>query len=188
MSAPSHGPITELLNTARQGDTSAQSELGTVVYQQLRAIAHRLTGRQADSHTLHPTALVNQAYVKLLNSGTMEKCPNRHYFFASAARAMRQVLTDHARQKNAAKRGGQCQRVALDYVLQYLHDEKIDTLALTEALDQLEARDPRKAEVVQLRFFAGLTMSEIAEYLGVSRATVELDWRAARAFLRLNLQ
>ena len=126
--------------------------------------------------------------MKLVDAGTVEKSPNRRYFFASAARAMRQILADYARKKNALKRGRGWERLELDRVLKYLHEEHIDTLALTDALEELERRDPRKADVVQMRFFAGLTMNEIAEHLGVSRPTVELDWRAARAFLRLNLQ
>jgi RNA polymerase sigma factor (TIGR02999 family) len=188
MTRQSPGEITQLLHDAGAGNEDAKAELGALVYQQLRGIAFRLVGNQADVHTLHPTALVHEAFVKLVESGTMEKSPNRRYFFASAARAMRQILADHARNKNALKRGGGQQRLELDRVLKYLHEKQIDTLGLTEALEELERRDPRKADVVQMRFFTGLTMNEIAEYLGVSRPTVELDWRAARAFLRLNLQ
>lgn len=188
MAAEDHGEITALLHRARAGNEVARSELGAAVYEQLRAIAYRLTGNQADRHTLHPTALVHEVFIKLVDTGTVEKCPNRRYFFAAAARSMRQILVDHARRKNAAKRGGRHHRVALDQVLQYLQEKSIDILSLSDALEQLEQRDSRKADLVHLRFFAGFTMQEIAEHLGVSRATAELDWRAARAYLRLNMQ
>lgn len=188
MPAIAAGEITQLLKDVRGGDPQSQARLAAIVYDQLYAMACRATGGQADHHTLNPTALVNEAFVKLIKANTLDMAPNRQYFFAAAARAMRQILADHARKKYAAKRGGGRVRVALDQVLEYLQQQNIDMLSLSEALEELEQRDSRKAQVVQLRFFGGLTMPEIAEHLCVSSGTVELDWRTARAFLRLRLQ
>jgi RNA polymerase sigma factor (TIGR02999 family) len=182
------GEITQLLKDGRAGDSQIQAQLMALVYDQLYAMAHRVTGRQAAHHTLNPTALVNEAFVKLVATDTLTAAPDRRYFYAAAARAMRQILADHARKKNAAKRGGGRVRVALDQVLAYLDRQKIDALELSDSLDELERRYVRKAQVVQLRFFAGMTLDEVARHLGVSLGTVELDWRAARAFLKLRLQ
>jgi RNA polymerase sigma factor (TIGR02999 family) len=182
------GEITQLLKDGHAGDARSHAQLITLVYDQLYAMAHRVTGRTAAQNTLNPTALVNEAFLKLVSADTLSTAPDRRYFFAAAAKAMRQIVIDHARKKNSAKRGGGRVRVPLDQVLEYFHRQQIDALALSESLDELEKRDLRKAQVVQLRFFGGLTFDEIATHLGVSLGTVELDWRAARAFLKLRLQ
>ena len=147
-------------------------------------MAGALMQRERPGHTLQPSALVNEAMVRLLEGSALNRSADRGYFFAAAAQAMRQVLVDHARRRRAAKRDGGRRRVPLDQVLQYFDDRRLDVLALHEALDRLMTLDERQGLVVSLRFFAGLSAPEVADVLDVSVGTIEGDWRIARAWLR----
>jgi RNA polymerase sigma factor (TIGR02999 family) len=176
--------VTRLLAAINNGDQHAMAELLPVVYDELRRLARaHMAGERAD-HTLEPTALVHEAYLRLLG-GDKASWDGRGHFFGAAAEAMRRILVDHARARNAAKRGGQRQRVGLD------HDAAqnpsgaplIDVLSLDEGLAKLEADAPAKAELVKLRYFAGLTLDEAAEAMGISLATAKRHWVYARAWL-----
>ena len=166
------------------GDGEARSALTRAVYGELRQMAGALMRRERPGHTLQPSALVNEAIVRLFEGAALARAQDRRYLFASAAQAMRQVLVDHARRRDAAKRDGGRQRVPLDQVLQYFDERQLDVVALHEALDRLMALDERQGLVVSLRFFAGLSVPEVADVLDVSVGTIEGDWRIARAWLR----
>ena len=157
--------------------------LAPVVYDELRVLAAAQLRWERPDHTLQPTALVNEAYVRLLGD---ERPPwtDRSHFFRAAARAMRRILTDHARKRRSLKRGGEPIRVSLDQIGPPSWDEPEKMLALDDALLRLEKRDPRAAEVVQLRYFAGMSVAETAEALDVSERTVKREWTVARAWLR----
>jgi RNA polymerase sigma factor (TIGR02999 family) len=139
-------------------------------------------------HTLPPTAVVHEAVIRLLGTAALEKAPDRNYLFAAASRAMREVLIEHARNRQAQRRGGKWQRVPLDSVVDYFEAQGLDVVAIHEALDRLAALNERQSRVMTLRYFGGLTMPEIAEALDVSLVTVERDWRLARAWLRGQLR
>lgn len=188
MSDTPQGDVTEILERARQGESSAVATLLPLVYGELRALGASFLQRQGPEHTLQPTALVHEAYLKLVGPATIE-WESRAHFFAVAAKAMRQILTDHARRKKAAKRGGneERQRVTLSGLDTPLPVEEIDLLALEDALAKLGEIDPRQCQIVEMRFLAGLKVSEVAEVLGVSTPTVEREWRMARAWLRREL-
>jgi RNA polymerase sigma factor (TIGR02999 family) len=181
-------PFDDLLAAARGGDESAASALLPLVYDELRATARRLLGPRGRNHTLQPTALVHDAYMKLTrNRGDWE---NRRHFLCVAAKAMRQILSDHAAKRRAKKRGGAWQRVTLDGAL--VADPAssapvVDLVALDGALSELAAADPRGAKVVELRFFTGMTIEEVAEAIEASVSTVKEDWRTARSWLRWRL-
>jgi RNA polymerase sigma-70 factor (ECF subfamily) len=179
--------ITLLLKDIDGGDTAARAKLVELVYDELRALAASYAAQQNPGHTLAPTALVHEAFLRLVGtSGPGWK--DRSHFFAVAATAMRQILTDHARRKGADKRGGgEWQRISLSDANPAGPGEDADIAALDEALTRLAEADPRKHRVVELRFFGGLTVEEVAEELGVSVTTVESDWRAARAWLNSEL-
>lgn len=178
------GAITQLLKRAAAGEVSADAELMPLVYAELRALAARHLASERAGHTLSPTALVHEAYLRLVDDRSLAP-EDRRQFFAAAARRMRQVLVDHARKRDAAKRGGPLLREQI--TLSALADDRdglgIDALALDQALAQLESHDARKVRVVELRYFAGLEMGDIAELLDISRATAQRDWEVARAFL-----
>jgi len=179
--------VTRLLAAARAGDTRALDELYPLVYQDLHGVAHRalLGGRPGD--TLNTTALVHEAYLKLHGSEAFEPRDRRH-FFAIAARAVRQIIVDHARNRAAQKRGGALHRVDLDAATIAADDSGASILALEDALRKLATLDERLARVVELRFFGGLTVEETAEVLDVDPRTVKRDWRKARAVLYLTLE
>lgn len=178
--------ITRLLASLRAGDSSAYDQLLPVLYAELRAIAERHMQREHPEHTLQPTALVHEAFLRL-TGGTPVAFADRAHFLRTASGAMRRVLVDHARARNAAKRMGALS-VTLDEALVGSGDEKsIDILVLDDALTRLAAAEPRWARVVELRFFAGLEVPEVAEVLGTSTATVKRDWRFARAWLAREL-
>ncbi|HRQ76481.1 MAG TPA: ECF-type sigma factor [Phycisphaerales bacterium] len=163
------------------------AELLAVVYDELRRQAASYLERERVGHTLQPTALVHEAYMKLTQSGNVHFRDSAH-FRAMAAQSMRQVLVDYARKRHASKRGGDAMRLALDDQTPSIRtDDGVDVLALHEALDQLSALDNRKARIVELRFFGGLTCHQVAETLDVSYRTVESDWFMARAWLRSQL-
>jgi RNA polymerase sigma-70 factor, ECF subfamily len=177
------GEATRLLHAIQEGDATAKERLIHLVYGELRGIAAKFLLDEGQSQTLQPTALVHEAYLRLDNDGVLSNAPNRNYFFAAAAQAMRQVLVDHARRRRTDKRGKGWKRVPLDAVLDYFEQENLDVVALHEALDEMAALDERKSQVVVLRFFGGFTVGEVAEQLGVSVSTVESDFRLARAWL-----
>jgi RNA polymerase sigma-70 factor (ECF subfamily) len=175
--------LTVILSRARSGDERARGELIALIYDELRRVASRLMLRERAGHTLPPTAVVHEAVIRLLGEGVFDRAADRNFLFASAARAMREVLIDHARQRAAARRGGGMRRVPLDSVVDYFEGEGLDVVAVHEALDRLAALDGRQAQLMTLRYFGGMTVAEVAAALGVSVATAEQDWRLARAWL-----
>jgi RNA polymerase sigma factor (TIGR02999 family) len=174
--------ITRLLNAWQGGDAEARDRLFVLVYEELRRRAARQLRGERQGHTLRPTALVHEAYLRLLGQDRM-RWQNRAQFFAIASEMMRRVLVDHARERKAAKRAGGAVRVALEEDVAATGPREVDLIALDGALDELAAMEPRQSRVVEMRFFGGLDMAEIAEVLEVSRATVDRDWRFARTWL-----
>jgi RNA polymerase sigma-70 factor (ECF subfamily) len=173
--------VTQLLRAWATGDVDARDRLMPLVYAELRRRAAAYLRREQVGHTLQPTALVNEAYLRLINQNRVV-WQNRAQFFAIAACVMRRILVDHARARKMAKRSGQWIRVTFDeHRLAIAPD--VDVLALDEALTRLAAFDARKSQVAELRFFSGLSIDETAHVLGVSAATVEREWSAARAWL-----
>jgi RNA polymerase sigma factor (TIGR02999 family) len=187
MLSDTYSEVTTLLDAIRSGDEEAKRRLVERVYRELHQVAAQLMRQEHDSHTLQPTALLHEAFVRLLRSDALQQSSNRHYLFGAAVRAMREVLVDHARQRRAGKRGGGLRREPFDALLAYYEEKNLDVVALHEALDDLATFHARQAQVVTLRFFGGCTVPEIAEQLGVSVSTVESDFRIARAWLRLRL-
>ena len=183
----SNGEITLLLASIRDGDDSAVDRLATLVYDELHAMARRLMEGEKTSHTLQPTALLNEAFLKLLNGNQLEGAVNRKYFFATAARAMRMLLVEHARRRKASKRGGRMKQLPFDELCDSCEARQLDVEALNNALDELSQLHERAAQVVTLRFLVGFTVEEVADQLGVSISSVESDFRFARAWLREQL-
>jgi RNA polymerase sigma factor (TIGR02999 family) len=177
------GQVTLLLNRVGSGDAEAARSLFAVVYDQLRRIAGAQSRRSGPGHTLTPTALVNEAYIKMIGR-IPEGLENRVHFFGIAARAMRQVLIDHAERKAAIKRGGDAQFVTFDESALQKASTAEQLLQLNQALEKLGEHDPRLVSIVEYRFFAGLKQDEIAALLGISVPTVKREWRAAKAWLR----
>ena len=182
MTMPSTQHVTELLIAWRQGEESALEKLTPVVYEELRRLAHRYMGGERAAHTLQTTALVNEAYLRLID-GKQVNWQNRAHFFAVSARLMRRILVDWARSRQSQKRGDQPQRVTLDEALMVSRGQGEDLVALDEALKTLAEVDPRKSQVVEMRFFGGLSVEETAEVLKVSPDTVLRDWRLAKLWL-----
>jgi RNA polymerase sigma factor (TIGR02999 family) len=178
------GHLTAILSEARSGDAEARERLVRIIYDELRRTAGGLTRGERPGHTLQTTALVHEALLRLLDGDTLADVPNRRYLFAAAAQAMRQVLVDHARRRNTRKRHGNRLRVPLDQILAGFDERGLDVIALHEALERLAREHPRPAQVVDLRFFGGLSVPEVAETLAVSDTTIESDWRFARAWLK----
>ena len=178
--------ITQLLLKWSGGDSSAREELMPLVYDELRRLAAKYLRRERVNHTLQPTALVNEAYLRLIDQQKV-RWQNRAQFFGLAARLMRNILVDHARSHQAAKRGGQHYSVSLSRADRVSEKPEIDLVALHETLERLAANDQQKGRIVELRFFGGLTIEETAEVLEISHATVERDWKLARAWLRREL-
>lgn len=175
--------VTQILRDLNAGDAQAADRMLPLIYDELRALAGSFFARQSPGHTLQPTALVHEAYMRLAQAAN----PNwngRAHFFAVAAKAMRQILMNHARAQNAAKRGGNWQRMSLDEaVTPPGMSQDLDLLALDDALTELATLAPRQAQVVELRFFAGMSIRETAAALGLGTTTVEDDWTAARTWL-----
>jgi RNA polymerase sigma factor (TIGR02999 family) len=179
--------VTQLLAEWGGGDRAALDRLLPLVFDELRRLAASYLRRERAGHTLQPTALVNEAYLRLVDQEGAQ-WQNRAHFFGIAANLMRQILVDHARQRSADKRGGsQLQRLSLTQAERLVKQEELDVLALNEALERLAEFDPQQTRIVELKFFGGLTIEETAEVLGVSHATVEREWKLARAWLRREL-
>jgi RNA polymerase sigma factor (TIGR02999 family) len=169
------------------GDRGAAEQLLPVLYGELHSLAERMMRDQRPGHTLQPTALINEAWLKLIGVGEGAAYANRAHFAGVAARAMRSVLVDHARRRQADKRGGSMERVALDDVVDLFAERAPDLLALDEALERLTKMDEQLGRLVELRFFAGLSVEETAEILEISTPTVTRGWRVARMWLRREL-
>lgn len=184
--APSAREVTLLLRAWGEGSKEALDRLAPLVYRELHQIAGRLMARERPSHTLQTTALVNEAYVRLVDARQVS-WQDRAHFFAICARAMRQILVDHARSRGSAKRGGGEVAIELEEGLAATASPEASLLALDEALKQLEALDPRKSQVVEMRYFGGLSVEETAEALKVSAETVRRDWKLAQAWLHREL-
>jgi RNA polymerase sigma factor (TIGR02999 family) len=186
VSAESSGDVTRLLDAVSHGRADVLPELLPLVYDELRRLAASYLRRERADHTLQPTALVHEAYLKLVDQ-RLDRWQNRSHFFGIAAQAMRRILVDHARAHDAAKRGAGVERVTLDEHALLGESSSVDLIALDEALTRLATLDPRQARIVELRFFAGLEVDETARVLDVSPATVKRDWAMARAWLHREL-
>jgi RNA polymerase sigma factor (TIGR02999 family) len=174
--------VTRILTAIEQGDARAADELLPLVYEQLRRLAARKMTQEPPGQTLQATALVHEAYIRLVGAKE-QNWSGRTHFFAAAAEAMRRILIDNARRKQRLKRGGDQQRIALEDAEVAIDGPSEDILALDEALMKLAIEDPVKADLVKLRYFAGLTIEQAAQMLGISRATAERYWSYARAWL-----
>lgn len=187
MDSDSTPDITEFLTQIGRGSASATAALLPLLYKELRALAGSYFKNQNPGHTLEPTALVHEAFIKMTGSSG-EGFKNRGHFFAVAARVMRQILLNHARSKQAAKRSGGQHRITLAGLAETpAEDSQVDFLELDYAMKKLEKLSPRQARIVEMRFLTGLQMDEIASVLKVSNSTVQRDWRMARAFLDCEL-
>ena len=180
---PSPEVITSLIERVTAGEEQALSELLPIVYQELRKLSRRYLRRESNRQTLQTTALVHEAYLRLLGDQNLQ-WKDRAHFLGIAARSMRQILVERARARHAQKRGGVQEAVTLEDRMLGQDQNSIDLLVLDEALKALAALDPRQAEVVELRFFAGLTVEETAEVMGISPATVKRWWTLSKAWLR----
>ena len=186
MTPPGHD-VTALLQAWTAGDSDARDRLMAVLYQELRRRAAAQLRREQAGHTLQPTALVHEAYLRLVDQRRVV-WQNRGQFFGVASQIMRRILIDHARAHRMAKRSGQWARVTLDEYVRAMPPLDVNVLDLDTALTRLAAFDPRKAQLAELRFFGGLSLEEAGEALGVSLATAERDWQAARAWLLKELR
>ena len=182
-----HQQITERLIAWNNGDLAALDDVIHAVYQELRRMADRYLRLERTGHTLQPTALVHEAYLRLIDQ-TQVNWQNRAHFFGVAGQMMRRILVDHARTKQRDKRGGPARTISLDEVLEVTKGQATDLVALNEALENLTAIDPRKSRVVEMRYFGGLSVDETAEVLQVSPQTVLRDWKLARAWLYKELK
>jgi len=186
MTGSSTSQVTQLLRAWNEGDQSALEKLMPIVYDELRRMARRYMAYERPGHTLQTTALVNEAYVRLVDSAHAN-WQNRIHFFAVCAQAMRRILVDWARSRQAMKRGGELRPLQLDEALAVNEVQDVDLIALDEALKTLAAVDPRRSQVVELHFFGGLSLEETAEVLKVSDDTVLRDWKLAKSWLRCEL-
>ena len=186
MKSRSPGDITELLLAWHGGDQDALASLTPLVYDELHRLAGVYMSRERAGHPLQATALVNEAYLRLTDSSRV-RWQNRAHFLAVAAQLMRRILVDFARDRRSQKRGHDWQQVTLDEGLILGGEPNVDLIALDEALRRLGALDPRKVQVVEMRFFGGLSLDETAEVIGVSVDTISRDWNAAKAWLRREL-
>jgi RNA polymerase sigma-70 factor, ECF subfamily len=182
MEPASSDEITKLLIDYGKGNRSALDEMLPLVYGELRRLANYYLTKERRDHTLQPTALVHEAYLRLVNQEHVD-WKNRAQFFGLAAEMMRRILLNHARDRVAGKRGGKAERVSLSEVDRTPQMRDMELIALDDALNQLEAMDPRKSKIVEMKFFSGLTTEEIAEILQVSIATVKREWSLSRAWL-----
>jgi RNA polymerase sigma factor (TIGR02999 family) len=185
--ASTPGTVTLLLESWSSGDPAAAEQVLPLVYEELRRIAARQLRRERDAHTLQATAIVHEAYLRLSGQAGLQ-WPSRAHFFAFAAHLIRRILVDYARTRNRAKRGGGSDNLTLSEAADLALQRSPDLVALDEALANLEKVDVRKAAVVELKFFAGLSLEEIAGQLGISQETVSREWRRAKAWLHSELQ
>jgi RNA polymerase sigma factor (TIGR02999 family) len=179
--------VTQILIAIDGGDPKAAAELLPLVYDELRRLATARLGTEPTGHTLQPTALVHEAYLRLVGGEQPQDWDGRGHFFAAAAEAMRRILIEHARHKHSRKAGGGRRRIDLADVDPAEPKPDLDLLALDEALSRLERLDARKAQVVKMRFFAGLTGEQAARSLGIATSTADADWAFARCWLRLEM-
>src|SRR6266446_4313949 len=175
--------VTQLLVAWRNGDEAARDELMPLVYGELHRLAHQYMNRERPGHTLQTSALVNEAFMRLVDQRDVH-WQNRAQFFGLAAQMMRRILVDYARNRQYAKRGGSARQVSLDEAMIVSEERSAEVIALDEALRRLAEFDPRKRQIVELRFFGGLSIEETAEVLKVSPGTVMRDWTLAKAWLR----
>jgi RNA polymerase sigma factor (TIGR02999 family) len=180
--------VTRILSQIERGDPSAADQLLPLVYDELRKLAAAKMAQQAPGQTLQATALVHEAYIRLVDVQQAQQWDSRGHFFAAAAEAMRRILVENARQKRSTKRGGDRARLELSHVDVVASDREDWLLDLDEALHRLEQDNRRRGTVVKLRYFAGLTISEIAQLLELSTTTIDSDWAYARAWLKVALQ
>jgi RNA polymerase sigma factor (TIGR02999 family) len=183
MNSPASHDVTQLLVAWSDGDQAARDRLMSVVYEELHRLAQRYMRRESPGHTLQTSALVNEAFLRLVDQRNVH-WQNRAHFFAIAAQMMRRILVDYARSRNYAKRGGGERALSLDEGLIVSDERSAEVVAVHEALEELAKFDARKSQIVELRFFGGLTIDETAEVLGVSPGTVMSDWTVAKAWLR----
>jgi RNA polymerase sigma factor (TIGR02999 family) len=182
MAAPPLQDVTQLLRAWSNGEQEALDQLIPLVYHELHRLAHRYMGRERSAHTLQSTALVHEAYERLINLKDVN-WKNRAHFFAVSAQVMRRILVDYARSRRYSKRGGEWRQIPLNEAVAVFHDHRTDIVALDDALQALAGIDPRKNRVVEMRFFGGLSIKETAEVLNVSEETVVRDWRLAKVWL-----
>jgi RNA polymerase sigma factor (TIGR02999 family) len=175
--------VTRILSAMEQGEPHAAEQLLPLVYDELRKLAAEKLAREKPGQTLQATALVHEAYLRLVDVEQAQRWNSRGHFFAAAAEAMRRILVENARRRGSLKHGGACQRVDLDAAVPCTQEPADDLLALSEALDQLAREDPKKAELVKLRYFSGLSVQEAADVLGISRATADRYWAYAKVWL-----
>jgi RNA polymerase sigma factor (TIGR02999 family) len=175
--------VTQLLINMRNGDKAALDQLMPLVYEELRQVARRFMGKERRDHTLQTSALINEVYLRLVDQ-TSANWQNRAHFFAVAAQVMRHILIDHARNQKYQKRGGGAQKVPLDDAVVFSKERVEELVELDDALTSLWALDPRKSQIVELRFFGGLSIEETAEVMGMSPTTVQREWRATKSWLR----
>lgn len=188
MAVPDEKNVTQMLADWRKGDRSALDKLMPMVYQELRRLASSYLRRERPDHTLQPTALVHEAYFRLVDQRNVS-WQNRAHFFGIAAQMMRRILVDHARSHLYAKRGGGAQKLALDEAIAVPGQEpEVDIAALDEALNNLQAIDPRQSRIVELRYFGGLSIEATAEVLKISPATVKREWNIARTWLHREIR
>jgi RNA polymerase sigma factor (TIGR02999 family) len=180
--------VIQILASIERGDPHAAEQLLPLVYEELRRLAAAKIAQEAAGQTLQATALVHEAYVRLVDGAETRHWDSRGHFFAAAAEAMRRILVENARRKASQKGGGDLQRIDLPALAPVLDDNRVDLIALDEALSRLEDEHPEKAQIIKLRFFAGLSLEDTAAALGMSRATTQRKWAYARAWLfgRLN--
>jgi RNA polymerase sigma factor (TIGR02999 family) len=186
MAVVSTGEVTQLLESWREGRSEALEDLLPLVYEELRRLAAHYLRRERQGHTLQPTALVHEVYVRMIGK-TPIHVKDRSHFFTVAAQAMRRILVDHARRHRAGKRIGTADKVSLDNAPEIAVERDIDLVALNEALERLAEINPRQAKLVELRYFGGLTNREAADVLEVSEGTVENDWKVAKVWLHRKL-
>jgi len=182
MTEQSQPELTQLLIDWSNGDKSALDKLTPLIYDELRRLAHHYMSRERDGHTLQTTALVNEAYLRLVNRKDVH-WQNRAHFFAIAAQLMRSILVDHARSHSYAKRGGGVKKVSLDDAVVVSEERAGEVVALDDCLKRLAEMDPQQSRIVELRFFGGLTIEETAEVLKLSPATIKREWSTAKAWL-----
>jgi len=180
--------VTTLLNKIRAGSADAPDQLFEMIHAELYRLAQNAMGGQRKDHTLQPTALLHEAWIRLFGANDLDRIEDRDHLLRVAARAMRSILVDHSRRRDAGKRGGNRQRVPFDAVLDYFSKQRLDVQAIHEALEDLEKLHAQQATIMTLRIIGGFTAQEVAERLGITLSKVESEYRLARAWLRKRLK